>query len=78
MAVAVAVKHLAHRENGAPEVAKEQYAVALIGSLDGGADKLVRGAQAAVLVATGRLDMDIRPCHLTGEKRQPRSQLGAM
>ena len=78
MPVAVAVEHLAHGEDGAPEVAQQQHTVALIGTVYRRPDELVRGAEASVLVTAGRLDMDVRPCHLTGEKGQPRSQLGAM
>ena len=76
--VAVAVEDFAYGEDCAAQIADEQYAIALVGSLDRGANQLVGGAETSVLVPTGGLDVNIRPCHLTGKKGQPRRQLWAM
>jgi len=76
--VAIALEHLAHGEDCAAQITQEQDAITLVGSLDCGANQLVRRAEASVLVATGGLDMHIRPRHLTGKKGQPRRQLWAV
>jgi hypothetical protein len=76
--VAIAVEHLAYGEDCAAKITQEQDTVTLVGSLDRGANQLVRSAETSVLVAAGGLDAHVRPCHLTGKKRQPRRQLWAV
>src|ERR1700693_2066043 len=55
VAVAVAAEHLAHGEDGAAEVAEQQDAVALIGSLDGREDEACGSAAAPRLGNSPRL-----------------------
>jgi len=75
VAVAIAVEHFAYGQDCAAQIADEQHAIALVGSLDRGANQLIGGAETSVPVPTGGLDVYIRSGHLTGKKRQPRRQL---
>jgi hypothetical protein len=78
MAFTVAVEHLAHGEDGAAEITQQQHAIPLIGSRNRRADEFVRRPEATILIAAGRLDMDVGSRHLTGKEGQTSSQLGAM
>src|ERR1022692_3965654 len=78
MAVAIAVEHFAYGEDCAAQIADEQYAIALVGSLDRGANQLVGSTQASFLAPPGGPDVNIRPCHRPGKKGQPRRQLWSM
>jgi len=78
MTVAVAAEDFTDSEDRAAEVTEQEDALALVGLRHGLTDEGLRGSEASVGPATGRLYVHVRPGHLTGQQLQSRCQLGAV
>jgi len=76
--VAIPTEDLTDREDRAPEVTEQHDSLALVGLRHGLTHEDLRGPEAAVRSATGRLDVHVRTGHLTGQQLQSRCQLGAV